>query len=61
MCSIRQGQWLLSLRVVRGALPTTKVLDASPGVVAVECANEQEHRTTKFYVPAIEYVPAIVR
>lgn len=61
MCSIRQGQWLLSLRVVRGALPITKVLEPTLEVVAVECANEQEHRTTKFFVPAVEYVPAIVR
>lgn len=60
-CTIRQGQWVLSLRVVAKALPVTKQLDPSLDVIKLECANEQEHRTTSFYVPPIEYVPAIVR
>lgn len=61
MCTIRQGSWVLSIRVVKGALPATKVIDAKPSVLQVECANEQEGRITQFYLPAVEYVPAIVR
>lgn len=60
-CTIRQGQWILSVRVVKKALPVTKVLDPSIDVIKLECANEQEHRTNSFYIPPIEYVPAIVR
>lgn len=60
-CTIRQGQWILSVRVVGKALPETKVLDSDISVVKLECTNEQERRTTSFYIPAIEYVPAIVR
>lgn len=60
-CTIRQGQWILSIRVVGKALPETKQLDPSLDVIKLECANEQERRTTSFYIPPIEYVPAIVR
>lgn len=60
-CTIRQGQWILSIRVVGKALPEAKQLDPSVDVIKLECANEQEKRTTSFYVPPIEYVPAIVR
>lgn len=60
-CTIRQGQWILSIRVVGKALPEVKQLEPSLDVVKLECANEQEHRTNSFYVPPIEYVPAIVR
>jgi len=60
-CTIRQGQWILSIRVVGKALPETKQLDPSVDVIELDCYNEQEHRTTSFYVPPIEYVPAIVR
>lgn len=52
---------MLSVRVVKGALPATKVIDAEPAVLQLECANEQEGRTTTFYLPAVEYLPAIVR
>lgn len=61
MCTIRQGSWIWSIRVVKRALPIDKVVDAEPAVIKLECANEQENRTTEFYLPAIEYVPAIVR
>lgn len=60
-CSIKQGSWLVSIRVVKQAMPATKVLESTTDIVAVECSNEQEHRTTIFYIPPIEYVPAIVR
>lgn len=61
MCTIRQGSWVLSVRVVKGALPATKVIDAQPAILKLDCANEQEARTTTFFLPAVEYVPAIVR
>ncbi|MNV80029.1 hypothetical protein D3C71_1736070 [compost metagenome] len=60
-CTIRQGQWILSIRVVGKAMPEPKQLDPSLDVVKLECANEQEKRTTSFYIPPIEYLPAIVR
>lgn len=61
MCTIRQGSWVLSIRVVKRALPINKVIDAEPAVIQLDCANEQEGRTTTFFLPAVEYVPAIVR
>ena len=60
-CTIRQGQWLWSVRVVQKAMPVARPMDSDANVVQVECINEQEHRTTSFYVPAIEYVPVLVR
>lgn len=60
-CTIRQGQWILSIRVVGKALPEAKQLDPEQDVVKLECFNEQQNRTNSFYIPPIEYVPAIVR
>lgn len=60
-CTIRQGKWILSIRVVGKALPENKLLDPSLDVIKLECFNEQETRTTSFYIPPIEYVTAIVR
>lgn len=60
-CTVRQGQWVLSVRVVGKALPVTRSLEPTADVIKLECSNEQEKRLNSFYVPPVEYVPAIVR
>lgn len=60
-CTVRQGQWVLSVRVVGKALPVTRSLEPTIDVIKLECSNEQEKRLNSFYVPPVEYVTAIVR
>lgn len=60
-CLIRQGSKLLPLRVNKKTLPTVQALDGQPQVVRVECTNEQQNRTNLFYIPAVDYVPPLVR